>query len=631
MPTTYTPDVSTDAFTLRYTRGDQEHELELRSRRIITAQQITSTLLNADIRSAYGTIICSGAAWSSDDAVPDGVYHRTDSWREISYIDEYKSNLYTEEQQEEADFLNDLIDDLSADGSPDLINVLSMGSSDDRQWYDASLPESDRTNRTGQSCTFADEGSLILSLFGVTTYNPDPVTTTHNGAIFSIKTHESQGAAYLRPSGSTGTYSSADPPRIGLWTVDVLMDDADHDGDHLGQHVPCLLIIAVTPGGLTRSAIISINALDPSVVIDDPTTTDPDDTVTPYGWVGDFHYDSDSDDISAITGYDYVNRWKHGIRLYMISDTQASSFMDALWGMTLSQAADLAIDSLFFRGNVDFLRGVICLHKLPVQVIPSLTTDPLTIMGYDLWSKFPGLGSFARVEGTYGSVIQVHTDEIPVDYTFGDTVWLDWSSCRAMVRLPFVGTVPIDIKAIRGGTIQVCYNVDVLTGNLVAQIFARSSVKAKPKILIYQGSGNCALPIPYSGNTEGAYKQLGAMAGIAGGIAGMAAGSPIATIGAIGAAGSMLSNAGSSADYRYIQSETSSLTDLSCKLIITGDMPVVPEKSREMIGYPAASTYKIASYEGSGWLSGTVHAEIAGATAAEKLEIEKLIKGGIVV
>ena len=36
---------------------------------------------------------------------------------------------------------------------------------------------------------------------------------------------------------------------------------------------------------------------------------------------------------------------------------------------TLQQAADLAIDSLFFRGNVDFLRVVICLHKLPVPVI----------------------------------------------------------------------------------------------------------------------------------------------------------------------------------------------------------------------------------------------------------------------
>lgn len=627
MPITYTPLPTSDEIKLHYTIGEDTFDLTLMARRIEPAESVRSSILYYDYRTAAERY--TGCRWS------DGHYCRpgTDIGSGAQSYFAKLNNTYADADVRAAmTKINDLIDELAADSSPESQNVLTVSSDDSSQFYDRTAGAQ---KQNGQIMDYDEGGgSCRLGFYIETVYSPDPVSRAYIPGIFAMQPDPEGNVYGVKRPNYNGTYSTEDPPMISLWSVPVTMDDEDHDGDHYGETVQCLIIILHNPGNTITPTVHQIASLDLFVSEehpDEPSTTDPSETVTPYGWVGDFHYDSDSDDISAVTGHDYINRWAHGIRLYVISDTQASAFMDALWGMTLTQAADLAIDSLFFRGNVDFLRGVICLHKLPVSVIPSLTTDPLTIMGYDLWSKFPGLGAFARLEGTYGSIIQVSTLEIPVDYTFGDTVWLDWSNCRAMVRLPFVGTVPVDIKAIRGGTIQVCYNIDALTGNLVAQIFARSSVKAKPKILIYQGSGNCALPIPYSGNTEGAYKQLGAMAGIAGGIAGMAAGSPLATVGAIGAAGSMLSNAGSSADYRYIQSETSSLTDLSCKLIITGDMPVVPQKSREMIGYPAASAYKIGSYEGSGWLSGTVHAEISGATAAEKLEIEKLIKGGIVV
>lgn len=629
MPITYTPLPTSDEILLHYTIGDDTHDLTIMARRIEPAEPVRSSILNVNNRNA--AVRYSGCGWSSDGTVYSRLGLELGSGTATYFP--YLFNIYaSDEIQEGMTKINALITELDEDSQPDMTNILSISSDDASQYYDR---EEGAQKSNGQLMDYDEgDGSCRLGFYIETVYTPDPVSYAYISGIFDMKPDPDVVGYITKEVNYSGTYSTEDPPFIEFWSIPVVMDDEENDGDHFGETVQCLLVILHNPSNITSSkmhTVVSLSAFQAIEHPDDPETTDPSDTVTPYGWVGEWHYDSDSDDISPVTGHDYINRWAHGIRLYVISDTQASSFMDALWGMTLTQAADLAIDSLFFRGNVDFLRGVICLHKLPVQVIPSLTTDPLTIMGYDLWSKFPGLGAFARLEGTYGSIIQVSTDEIPVDYTFGDTVWLDWTRCRAMVRLPFVGTVPIDIKAIRGGTIQVCYNVDALTGNLVAQIFARSGVKTKPKILIYQGSGNCALPIPYSGNTEGAYKQLGAMAGIAGGIAGMAAGSPLATVGAIGAAGSMLSTAGSSADYRYIQSETSSLTDLSCKLIITGDMPVVPQKSREMIGYPAASTYTIGSYEGSGWLSGTVHAEISGATAAEKLEIEKLIKGGIVV
>lgn len=626
MPITYTPQPVSDEIKLHYTVGEDEKELVIMARRIEPVTPVKSSVLYIDYRTAAERY--QGCRWSDDFYCRLG----TDIGSgQRSYLHELNDIYADADIRTAMTKINDMIDELSADSQSGMENVITITSDDSTQYYNRAAGDD---KQKGQLMSYETEGgSCCIGFYIQTTYTPDPVSTVYMPGIFEMHP-DPEGSYYgVKRQNYTGSYTTEDPPMISVWSLPVIMDDEDHDGDHYGETVRCLLIILCNPNAPQPvvHTFASLNLFIAQEHPDEPTTTDPEGTVTPYGWVGDFHFDSDSDDISAVTGHDYINRWQHGIRLYVISDTQASAFMDALWGMTLQQAADLAIDSLFFRGNVDFLRGVICLHKLPVPVIPSLTTDPLTIMGYDLWSKFPGLGAFARLEGTYGSIIQVPTDEIPIDYTFGDTVWLDWDRCRAMVRLPFVGIVPIDIKAIRGGTIQVCYNIDALTGNLVAQIFCRSGVQSKPKILLYQGSGNCALPIPYSGNTEGAYKQLGAMAGIAGGIAGLAAGSPLGTLSAIGAAGSMLSSAGSSADYKYMQSETSSLTDLSCKLIITGSVPVVPEKQREIEGYSAATTARISKFVGTGFLSGTVHPDFDGATSEELEEIERLFETGVII
>lgn len=624
MPVYYEPLTISDRIDLDYTRGQEELRLRIMSRRIRTTHPITSSILNQGFTNQAGT----GWRWLSDSSVEGGVYSKNSS-QGGSYNFSYSNSNFDTEHAQLLYYFNSLIMEIDETTTADMSNVLVMGSSTSDQWYDESVPEADRTFYSGQLFTIAGTpGKCRIALFGKTAYTPDPVTQVYNGALFSIETPAPQ---YFieNSSGNLGTYSTANPPWISFWTVDVQMDDADHDGDHYGEVVPCMLIVTHTPGAgsyLYMSTLISINVFNPKETEDEPTTDDPAQTVTPSGWVGAWDFSTDSDEIQAVTGHDFVNRWQHGVRLYYISDTQAESFMTALWGMTLSQAVDLAIDSALFRANVDFIRGVICLHKLPI-VVPTSGSSALSIMGFDLSKKFSGLGSFAKVSGTYGSVVQVSTAELPIKQTYGDTVFMDWQNCKAEIRLPFVGNVPIDIRSIRGGSIQVCYNIDVLTGNLIAQVFCKTSYTGA-KVLLYQGSGNCALPIPFSGNTEGAFKQLGAAAGLAGGIASGIATKSISTA-VSGLSG--LSYGQSTAEYKYVQSEGSSMTDLNIKLIISGDIPIVPPQQRALEGFQAATTAKVSAFVGSGFLSGTIHAEITGATDAEQRALEALFAGGVIV
>ena len=621
MPSKYKPLSITDRIELSYLIGEEEHKLEIKARRIAPTEPVRSKVLNTAYATAaerYGT-----CGWRDDVYARLGASMGSGNRSYFSYL----NNIYADADIRAAlTSFNELIDELDDNLSVADINVLTVSSDDSSQFYNRS-GTGQKTD--GQLLTFGSGGSCRLCFYLDTVYTPDPTTQTFLYGLSRIQPGEESSSYILQATGfAANQYSTADPPLISFWSVPVEMDDAENDGIHYGETVQCLFVLLRLPGNLAYllHTIISLNAFDSKPIEDDPTTDDPGQTVTPSGWVGAWDFSSDSDDVQPIGGHDFVNRWAHGVRLYYISDQQAESFMQALWSMTLSQAVDLAIESALFRANVDFVRGVICLHKLPV-IVGTSGSSPLSIMGYDLSKTFAGLGSFAKVSGTYGSVMQVTTDELPIPQTFGDAVFLDWQ-CKAQLRLPFVGMVPIDIKSIRGGSIKVSYDIDVLTGNLIAKVYCKSSYGSKPQVLLYQGSGNCALPIPYSGNTEGAFKQLGAVAGIAGGIAsGIATGSAAVALGGMRG----MSYGRNTAEYQYTATEAGSMTDLSIKLIITGEVPIIPPQQRALEGYQAATTAAVSSFAGSGYLSGVIHAEIPGATDAELSEIESLFAGGVIV
>lgn len=621
----FTPGTVSDEIKFKYQIGEEEKELIIKARRITPTEPILSSTLFVNWRT--GAARYEGCRWDLEN----GIYFRRGNnlgSGERSYLPFLTTTNPPAGWNTKAGYFNDMLLELEEYAPSIPENLLVMSSEDSAQLYNRSGIDT-ATKGNGQECSYPESGTAFLTLFGETAYNPDPYTRSYNGGIFGVRQNP-EGPTYLRKATNNfGIFETSDPPFMAFFTIPVQMDDAENDGTHYGETVPCLLVLLKTPGNsaLYLHTIISLNAFDSSPVEDEPTTDDQSQTVTPSGWVGDWDYSSESDSVQPVTGYDFVNRWAHGVRLYYISDTQAESFMSALWSTNLSQAFDLAFDSAVFAKNVDFIRGVICLHKLPV-VVSTSGTSALSIMGYDLSAKFSGLGAFAKVSGTYGSVMQVTTDTLNIKDTYGDAVFMDWINCRAHLRLPFVGMVPVDIRSIRGGSIKVSYNIDILTGNLIAQVFCTSSIGDRPTVLLYQGSGNCALPIPFSGNTQGAFKQLGAVAGIAGGLAaGIATGSAATALQGLNG----LQYGKNTGEFHYTATEAASLTDLSIKLIIAGDVPMIPPKQRALEGFQAAASANVCDFVGSGFLSGTIHAEILGATDAELAEIEADFSEGVIL
>lgn len=57
--------------------------------------------------------------------------------------------------------------------------------------------------------------------------------------------------------------------------------------------------------------------------------------------------------------------------------------------------------------------------------------------------------------------------------------------------LPYIGTVQLNTDEVMGTTLQVKYRVDICSGSCVAKIFVDGSC-------LYQYSGHCAIPIPFS-------------------------------------------------------------------------------------------------------------------------------------
>ena len=318
--------------------------------------------------------------------------------------------------------------------------------------------------------------------------------------------------------------------------------------------------------------------------------------------------------------------------------------MRAVWDTTLTEYIELSLDAFINRKNTDFMKGVVFLHKLPLA--PWLTTSGsqhLTILGNDLSESYSGLNAFPILSQ---QTVQISSFQLTVPSTYKQT-FMDLNHAGAYVRLPFIGNVPVDIKHIRDGALYINYNIDCITGNLVAMIYAKTpkiDANHEPKwILIYQGSGNCAIPIPFSGNSEGGFRQLGTVCGIANSamstiVSGGASASSLGAVSAIVSGATdvlgQLANYASTntAEYNYVASEATSLSNLAVRLVIYGDVPVVPPKQREIVGYTASTTGLITNFKDTGMVYGTTHADkISRATDAEKREIERLFAGGVIV
>lgn len=191
--------------------------------------------------------------------------------------------------------------------------------------------------------------------------------------------------------------------------------------------------------------------------------------------------------------------------------------------------------------------------------------------------------------------------------------------------LPFIGIVGLDVADVMRSSIHIIYHVDVLSGACLAEV---KVVRDGAGGTLYQYTGNASVTLPIS---SGSYiGMISAVAGIAGGIAGTIASGGSALPILASAAGSML-NARTKVEHSGgFSGNAGAMGGKIPYLIISRPQVEMANNFQKFIGYPANVTTTLSTCTGFVNVL-ECHLENINATSSELMEIETLLKGGIIV
>lgn len=358
-----------------------------------------------------------------------------------------------------------------------------------------------------------------------------------------------------------------------------------------------------------------------------PKTKSETPTVSPNG-----HYGTGSaipgniDHVNYAARVSRVNTGAHGLRLYAVSATAINALYERLWSRDIwDQWANKKFSPI---------AGILGIYNMPTTYVKLSDTQKITICGqqYNLGTSVDIVRDGYTEETTYS--LADRSDYFKIPEIAGSFV--DYSPyCSAVLQLPFIGTFPVNVNAFTAGGIKVVYTFDLVSGNVLAEVYTRD--RNGSKILYGQYGGNAAYHYPVTGNDGGGFAVLGAAAGLAtAGIAAAVSGGSLAPV-----AGALVSGSASvlSAEHHTEQagslpSNTAALGDRRIILTITRPAYLTPEHYPELTGYPAGDGSTVKKYidAGGGLIAGTLHADgVNGATEAEKQMIEQAFQGGVYV
>lgn len=308
------------------------------------------------------------------------------------------------------------------------------------------------------------------------------------------------------------------------------------------------------------------------------------------------------------------------LNLYKMSQSELDKVCACLYSETLLSAiATLAVDPLNFIVSL-------CIFPCAPNVGSSeaIKLGKWVCLATGVAGALGTAMSGTRLSSQYKTV-PFGTLSIPENWGS----FLDYSHTDIELYLPFIGSVSIDPSECMGGTINVEYTIDFLTGQCVANVLcsrpnaqlpngkALSHVQAQHS---YQG--NCAVQIPLSAESYGA---------MVGNLINACCKSIVSPTGAYGALMDGLQGA-----YRPNISTKGSIVANSgfCSVLypyvrITRPITAEPESYQEITGYPSYINTSIGQCEGLCVCDDIDLSGITGATEAELDEIARLCKEGI--
>ena len=297
----------------------------------------------------------------------------------------------------------------------------------------------------------------------------------------------------------------------------------------------------------------------------------------------------------------------------------SASGLWAVYNPTINELNDLG--AYLWTNNIielleKFLQNpmdaIITLHRL--YATPTTGSPQSIMLGY------LNSGVTAKVVTNQFVTIDCGTVDIP-EY-FEDA--RDYSAPYTLTEcyLPFVGIVRFRTEDIIGSSVNIVYVVDVYSGACLCKVFV---TKLGSKQMLYTYSGNCSIQIPLTGSDRTRLLS-GALTGAVGG------GAVGGAVGAVAGAVAGAFKGGMSIDHcGGFSSNAGCMGIKKPYIILTRKYSYDAGNYNKFYGFPSNNTLSLSACKGFTRVK-SVHIESIGvATDNEKLEIETLLKQGVII
>lgn len=307
--------------------------------------------------------------------------------------------------------------------------------------------------------------------------------------------------------------------------------------------------------------------------------------------------------------------------LYMPNSEQMRSFSSVLYSQNFWDAIKNIVTK-----PID---SVVSMHYINVDRTALLTgTKPITVGIADT-----GVTSWY----TDKQYISIDCGSISVKEYWGSA--LDYAPyTKVQIYLPYIGVETLSTDDIMNSTLNVKYNIDLLTGDCIAHISVK---KGNLNSVLYSFTGNCAVYCPLTSLDYSQFVQSAATMASAT----VATIASAGTAGATGANGVLSATAATSAINSglntvthikgaiqrsgKISGNTGVMSTQKPYLIITRPIQSLPENYASYRGYPCNVTKRLSELTGYTEV-GEIHLTGLSATQTEQDEIETLLKNGVI-
>lgn len=378
-------------------------------------------------------------------------------------------------------------------------------------------------------------------------------------------------------------------------------------------HILCTSIVHES-ATTVNNWLNGLKVAGPGTVIEDSDNPYSADGISGPGGGGGKYGDIDGIEATDIPELPTVNAASLGlITLYNPSAATVNSLASYLW-------SGMFDPSSFKKLFADPMGCMIGLSVVPA--IPSIQGSKNIMFG--------NVDSGISCDYLSSNYCNVDCGSVAVDEFVGS--FLDYEPyCKLNLFLPYVGFVPLSADDIVGGSINVQYNVDVLSGHCVA--FVKHSVKG----VIYSYSGNCITNIPitsqsFTGAMQSYYTGLTGIAGSALGALGSGSAGLVQTAGEIARTA-----ANTVFDMHPTFQRSGSMGGASAIMGVQTPFIViqrprfsVPNKVQKYVGQTSNITMNLSDCSGF-TMCDYVHLDGITATSEEIIEMESMLKEGVIL